>query len=112
MSSLAANGPVAVYFYVNTKFQLWGTGIMAASACTNAELQGGAVDHAITVVAYSPKKVGSVAYFKIKNSWSASWGEAGYIRVAAGNDGSSGTCNMYLYGGMYGVASATSALVV
>jgi len=37
------------------------------------------LDHNVLLVGYTD------SYWKIKNSWSASWGEKGYIRLAPGN---------------------------
>ena len=46
---------------------------------------GKQLDHGVTVVGYGTGPLGA-AYWKIKNSWGASWGEAGYIRLAHGKD--------------------------
>merc|ERR1712000_532359 len=40
------------------------------------------INHAVLAVAYG--KEGSKAYYTIRNSWGASWGESGYIRLAYG----------------------------
>jgi cathepsin L len=38
------------------------------------------LNHAVVAVGYD-----AVGNWKVRNSWSATWGEAGYIRLAAGN---------------------------
>jgi len=51
------------------------------------------LDHAITAVGYGSEN-GS-EYFIVRNSWGASWGEKGYIRIAANKDGN-GVCGILL----------------
>ena len=71
-----ANGPVSIGVDA-TSFQTYNSGIL-----TNCISQQ--VDHAVLIVGYDDTNV--PPYWIIKNSWGASWGEAGYIRVQKGTD--------------------------
>ena len=59
-------------------FQSYTSGVL--SACDTTEL-----DHAVLGVGYGVDASSNVPFFKIKNSWGSSWGEAGYIRVKRGS---------------------------
>jgi len=55
-----------------------------AGPCSSAFSQ---LNHAVVLVGYKPntsstKKDG---YYVVRNSWAATWGESGYIRLALGN---------------------------
>jgi hypothetical protein len=54
------------------------------------------INHAVVVVGYDMIN----KYWLVRNSWGATWGENGYVRMAMWNDGTSGLCNMYYWGGM------------
>merc|ERR1711998_681259 len=53
----------------------------------------GQINHAVIAVGYGTD---GKDYFKIRNSWGASWGERGYIRLAQ-NGGSQGTACLLQY---------------
>uniref|UniRef100_K3WB02 Peptidase C1A papain C-terminal domain-containing protein n=1 Tax=Globisporangium ultimum (strain ATCC 200006 / CBS 805.95 / DAOM BR144) TaxID=431595 RepID=K3WB02_GLOUD len=57
------------------------------SSCSSSQL-----DHAVLAVGYGGSST-STPFFKIKNSWGTTWGEAGYIRLKRGVSGA-GTCGI------------------
>jgi C1A family cysteine protease len=91
----AARGPGSIGV-VATSFQTYSSGIL--THCISQQ-----VDHGVLIVGFDLTY--STPYWIIKNSWAASWGESGYIRVAYGSDqclitsgptsskAASGTCN-------------------
>ena len=56
-------------------FQLYTSGILDTTAC------GTSLDHAVAAVGYGTE--GGKEYYIVRNSWSASWGDQGYIKIAA-----------------------------
>lgn len=77
--------PVAVGFYVNMTFQFYFGGIFNPWFCN------GEPNHGVLAVGFNLSH--STPYYRIKNSWSDSWGEKGYFRMAIGKK-SNGTCNI------------------
>jgi len=73
---LTTNGPIAIAVDA-TSFQSYTGGIL--TNCISRQL-----DHGVLLVGYSVS--GTTNYWIIKNSWGASWGESGYIRVARGSN--------------------------
>jgi C1A family cysteine protease len=73
---LYANGPVSIGVDA-TSWQSYTGGIL-----TNCISQ--AVDHGVLAVGFDDEY--STPYWIIKNSWAASWGEEGYIRVKKGTN--------------------------
>jgi len=68
-------GPVSVTVEADTStFQYYTSGVVNSSAC------GTTLDHAITAVGYGTES--GQQYYLVRNSWGASWGDAGYIKIA------------------------------
>lgn len=81
------NGAVSILLSAgNSAFQSYRSGIWNGAGC------GTTLDHAVIAVGWGTS--GSQDYFIVRNSWGASWGEAGYIRLAATSG--AGPCGMNL----------------
>jgi len=72
--ALVKYGPLSIAVDASP-FQSYHSGIMKNPSCSQTKL-----DHAINIVGYSHSD--NLFYWKIRNSWGASWGEEGYIRLA------------------------------
>lgn len=75
-TALATVGPVAVSVAAS-QFGLYGGGVF--TGCTGST--GAEINHAVQAVGYTDD------YWLIRNSWGASWGEGGYIRLSRSSDG-------------------------
>ena len=73
--SAVAQHPVAVGVQASSDiFQFYAGGIISDASC------GTMIDHAVLVTGYGTDAAG-VDYWRVKNSWSTSWGEQGYARI-------------------------------
>jgi C1A family cysteine protease len=71
-------GPVSVAIEADQAgFQLYKSGVFTGTCGQN-------LDHGVLVVGYGTDS--GEQYWKVKNSWGTSWGEAGYIRMVEGKD--------------------------
>jgi len=78
-------GPVSIAIEADkSAFQLYSSGILSATCGTS-------LDHGVLAVGYGTD--GSTDYWKVKNSWGASWGDEGYIRLLRGKGGA-GECGL------------------
>jgi len=77
MNAIAQVGPIAVSVDAST-WSAYKGGIFNGCNQKNPD-----INHAVTLVGYGEEN--GQAYWLIRNSWSASWGEQGYIRVARFN---------------------------
>eukprot|EP00929_Paragymnodinium_shiwhaense_P077631 TRINITY_DN399_c1_g1_i1.p1 TRINITY_DN399_c1_g1~~TRINITY_DN399_c1_g1_i1.p1 ORF type:complete len:365 (-),score=86.20 TRINITY_DN399_c1_g1_i1:204-1214(-) len=78
MSALVQQ-PVAVSLEADKDvFHLYTHGIVQGSGC------GTTLDHAVLAVGYGTDD--GKKYWKVKNSWTTSWGEQGYVRIIRGSD--------------------------
>jgi len=103
MMSAVAQQPVSVSLEADKDVFHHYSGGVVEGAC------GEMPDHGVLVVGYgTDPKLGD--YWKVKNSWGASWGEKGYVRVKRGGS-SRGECAI-LNSPSYPVISSSSAEVV
>jgi len=83
--SVLSQQPLAVGIQADTpQFQHYGGGVFDYDQCYTGE-----IDHGVLAVAYDPETI------TIKNSWSESWGDNGYIHFA-NTDTPEGMCGVYL----------------
>jgi len=76
LQSAIAMQPVSVSIEADKLcFQLYKSGVMNNTKC------GTTLDHAVLAVGYGNES--GQDYWLVKNSWGTSWGEAGYIKLAA-----------------------------
>jgi cathepsin L len=89
MSALAQQ-PVSVAIEADqTAFQFYSSGVLTAACGTQ-------LDHGVLAVGYGT--LNSVDYYKVKNSWGASWGMDGYILLGRGSkyNNGQGQCGILL----------------
>ena len=66
--------PVAVAIEADTRyFQMYSNGVLDSAEC------GTQLDHGVLTVGYGEEN--GVKYWLVKNSWSTSWGEDGYVKI-------------------------------
>jgi C1A family cysteine protease len=76
LKAAIAQGPVAVTIEADQMcFQMYQSGVFNSEKC------GTELDHAVTAVGYGIED--GQEYYLVRNSWGASWGLGGYIKIAA-----------------------------
>jgi len=48
----------------------------------------------MSAVGYGFDAATNLDYVIVKNSWGASWGDSGYVKIATNADSSAGTCGL------------------
>lgn len=73
--AVALIGPISIALDAETKlFQSYKSGVITSESC------GTNLDHGVLIVGYGEED--GIKYWLVKNSWGASWGDAGYIKIS------------------------------
>lgn len=90
LMSAVVQQPVAVAIEADENaFQFYSSGVLTKSCGTN-------LDHGVLLVGYG--NLNGLDYYKIKNSWGASWGMDGYVLLGRGPsyNGNQGQCGIQM----------------
>jgi cathepsin L len=74
LKGAVAKQPVSIAIEADTRyFQSYSGGILDSASC------GTNLDHAVEIIGYGTEN--GIDYWNVRNSWSSSWGENGYVRI-------------------------------
>tara|TARA_B110000208_G_C11746414_1_gene421893 strand:+ start:1233 stop:1721 length:489 start_codon:yes stop_codon:yes gene_type:complete len=80
-ASLASISPISVCLDASKNWQDYKSGVLMGAQCTSSMLDS---DHCVQITGMNLSA--PVPYWKVRNSWSSTWGEEGYIRLEYGTN--------------------------
>lgn len=92
--AIAMKGPISVAIDASQEsFRLYDGGVYDEPNCGNSEEN---LDHGVLVVGYGTDAVHG-DYYLVKNSWSETWGQSGYIKMARNKQNQCGIATSAVY---------------
>ena len=71
-------GPVSIAFQVVDGFSAYTSGVYSSDTCGKTEAD---VNHAVLAVGYGVDVETGMAFWYVKNSWGATWGDEGFFKI-------------------------------
>merc|ERR1712070_1341322 len=101
LASAVMSQPVSVTVQVTGDFSSYSSGVLTGSC-------QGQINHAVLAVGYGT--LNGVAYWRVKNSWGSSWGDAGYVNIERDASIREGAYCLLQYSPVFPVMSASVSL--
>ncbi|UYV60956.1 MCM2 [Cordylochernes scorpioides] len=90
--ALAAEGPISIGIDAGDNFRDYKGGVYNDPYCNNDR---GSLNHAVLLVGYGQEN--GMDYWLVKNSWTESWGEKGYIKMSRNKNNQCGIATYATY---------------
>jgi len=81
LDAVSTVGPVSIAIQAADDFMFYSSGVYDSTDCSSSP---STLNHGVAIVGYGVD--GAAPFWIVRNSWGASWGEAGYIRMALGKN--------------------------
>jgi C1A family cysteine protease len=90
LQSALSKQPVSIAIEADqSALQLYSSGVLTGACGTN-------LDHGVLAVGYGTDADTNTDYYRVKNSWGGTWGDAGYINIERGSSQNGGQCGILL----------------